>query len=243
MSKIFVVGFGPGGLDHMTHRAYGAIDESDIIVGYTAYVDLLKNIFPGKEYQSTGMTKEIDRCKRALEIALTSKTVSVVSSGDSGIYGMAGIMHQVVEESGADVEIEIVPGVTAASSAASVLGAPLMHDFAVISLSDLMTPLELIKRRVESAASSDFVICIYNPKSRKRSGYIDDAISTVLKYRDKTTPIGVVWNIGREGQKSIVTTLGEIDTADINMFSTVVIGNSQTYIKNGLMITPRGYDI
>ncbi|MGN0582654.1 MAG: precorrin-3B C(17)-methyltransferase, partial [Oscillospiraceae bacterium] len=178
-----------------------------------------------------------------IEKALEGNTVAMVSSGDSGIYGMAGIMLEIADDMQADVEIVTVPGITAASTAASVLGAPLMHDLSLISLSDLMTPLELIFRRVEAAASADFVISLYNPKSRKRVDYLERAADIIMKYRDKGTPVGIVRNAGRPDQKAWLTTLSELKNEPVDMFCVVIIGNSQTYIKNNRMITPRGYKI
>lgn len=166
MAKLYVVGFGPGGYEHMTVRAVDVIKSADIVTGYTTYVNMLKEFFPDKQYLSTPMKKEVDRCRLAVSKAMEGYTVAMVSSGDSGIYGMAGIVLQVAKEMNADIDIEVVPGVTAASAAASVLGAPLMHDTALISLSDLMTPLDLIMKRVDCAGQSDFVICLYNPKSK-----------------------------------------------------------------------------
>ncbi len=167
----------------------------------------------------------------------------MVSSGDSGIYGMAGIIYQVAAEKGAKIEIETVPGVTAASAAASVLGAPLMHDFAVISLSDLMTPLDLIMKRVDCAGQGDLIVCLYNPKSKKRTGYVEQAAGILMRYRSEKTPVGIVRNAGRKGETTCITTLGEIGDAEIDMFSVVIIGNSQTYTRDGKMITPRGYQV
>jgi len=243
VAKIYVIGFGPGGLEHITPKAQRAIEESDIIVGYSVYVEILKTYFTDKNYESTGMMHEVERCRLTLRYALEGKTVSIISSGDSGIYGMAGIMLQIVQELGANVELEVVPGITAASAAASVLGAPIMHDFAVISLSDLLTPIEVILKRVRSASDGDFVICIYNPRSKKRSEYIWKAVDIVLEYRLPNTPVGIVRNAGREGEKAVVTTLSDIRNCEIDMFSVVIIGNSNTYIKHNKIITPRGYKI
>lgn len=240
---IYVVGFGPGDKQFMTMQAVEIIEQSDLIVGYTTYTDILKAQFPDKKYLSTPMRKETDRCRLAVEKALEGNTVAMVSSGDSGIYGMAGIMLEIADEMQADVEIVTVPGITAASTAASVLGAPLMHDLSLISLSDLMTPLELIFRRVESAASADFVISLYNPKSRKRVDYLERAADIIMKYRDKGTPVGIVRNAGRPDQKAWLTTLSELKNEPVDMFCVVIIGNSQTYVKNNRMITPRGYKI
>lgn len=240
---IYVVGFGPGDKQFMTMQAVEIIEQADLIVGYTTYTDILKAQFPDKKYLSTPMRKETDRCRLAVEKALEGNTVAMVSSGDSGIYGMAGIMLEIADDMQADVEIVTVPGITAASTAASVLGAPLMHDLSLISLSDLMTPLELIFRRVEAAASADFVISLYNPKSRKRVDYLEKAADIIMKYRDKGTPVGIVRNAGRPDQKAWLTTLSELKNEPVDMFCVVIVGNSQTYIKNNRMITPRGYKI
>ncbi len=238
---IYIVGFGPGERAYMTQQAISVIEQADLVVGYTTYVKLLKEQFPEKEFYATPMRKEVDRCRAAVEEALQGKTVAMVSSGDSGIYGMAGVMLEVIEEMHADLEVIAVPGVTAASAAAAVLGAPLMHDFAVISLSDCITPLELIYRRVSCAAEADFVICLYNPKSRSRTEYLEQAAQLILKHRAEETPVGIVRNAGRSDQKAWITTLGQLKDEPVDMFCVVLIGNSQTYVKNGKMITPRGY--
>lgn len=243
MGKLYVVGFGPGGKEHMTQKAIDVITQADVVTGYTTYVNILKEYFPDKKYIATPMMQEVKRCEMAVEEAIKDQTVAMVSSGDSGIYGMAGIIYQVADEKQADIEIETVPGVTAASAAASVLGAPLMHDFAVISLSDLMTPLELIMKRVDCAGVGDLIVCLYNPKSKKRTGYVEQAADILMKYRSDKTPVGIVRNAGRSDESSCITTLGELKNAEIDMFSVVIIGNSQTYTKNGRMITPRGYAV
>lgn len=243
MGKLYVVGFGPGGKEHMTLKAVDVIENADIVTGYTTYIDILKEYFPNKNYIATPMMREVERCKIAVEEAMKNKTVAMVSSGDSGIYGMAGIIYQVAEELNAEIEIETVPGVTAASSAASVLGAPLMHDLSIISLSDLMTPLDLIMKRVDCAGISDMIVCLYNPKSKKRTDYLEQAADILMKYRKPETPVGIVRNAGRKDESKLITTLGELKTADVDMFCIVIIGNSQTYTSNGRMITPRGYNI
>ena len=235
MGKLYVVGFGPGGYEHMTEKAIEVIKNADVVTGYTTYVNILKEFFPDKNYLATPMMQEVKRCQMAVEEAMKDQTVAMVSSGDSGIYGMAGIIYQVAEEMNANIEIETVPGVTAASAAASVLGAPLMHDFAVISLSDLMTPFDLIMKRM--------IVCLYNPKSKKRVDYVEKAADILMKYRKPETPVGIVRNAGRKDEASCITTLGELKNADIDMFSVVIVGNSQTYTKNGRMITPRGYQV
>lgn len=243
MAKLYVVGFGPGGYDHMTIKAERVIKEADMITGYTTYVDILKNYFPEKTYLSTPMRREVDRCRLAVEKTMEGNTVAMVSSGDSGIYGMAGIVLQIADEMQADIEVEVVPGVTAASAAASVLGAPLMHDMTFISLSDLMTPIEKIMKRVECAALGDFVICLYNPKSKKRTEYIYQAAEIIMRHQGGQIPVGIVKNAGRDGERVQLTTLEKISGAEIDMLSIVIIGNSQTYIRDGKMITPRGYRI
>ncbi len=241
--RLHVVGFGPGGRGDMTARAAEAIGNADVVTGYTTYVELLRPLFPGKEYKATGMMRDLERCRMAIEDAMTGLDVAMVSSGDSGIYGMAGVVYQLADEMGADIEIDAVPGVTAASAAAAILGAPLMHDTAIISLSDLMTPIDLIMKRVEMAAEGDFVTCIYNPKSKTRTEYLDQARQIFLRKRSPDTPVGIVRDAGREGQWSKVTTLGGLDSADVDMFCIVVVGNSQTYVSDGRMITPRGYRV
>lgn len=241
--RLHVVGFGPGGKDDMTFRAARVIENADVVTGYTAYVNLMRDIFPEKEFKATGMMKEIDRCRMAIQDAMSGKDVAMISSGDSGIYGMAGIIYQLAEEMDADIEIDCVPGITAASSSASILGAPLMHDFAVISLSDLMTPLDLIMKRVDRAAESDMIITLYNPKSKGRTEYLDQAKNIILKYRSSDTPVGVVRNAGRNDETHWITTLGELDDSKVDMFCMVIVGNSKTYVSNGRMITPRGYPV
>lgn len=243
MSKIYVVGIGPGNAEDMTPRAKAAMEASDMIIGYSTYIDLVRGLFPEKQLVSSGMTREVERCQLVLEKALEGNTVALISSGDSGIYGMAGIMLEVAAKSGKEIPVEVIPGITAASAAAAVLGAPVMHDFAVISLSDLMTPLELIYRRVELAADGDFVICLYNPRSKTRSDYIDKAREIILRHRDRSTPVGIVRNAGRENEEYDIATLENMLEYEIDMFTVVIIGNSNTYIENGRIITPRGYKI
>ena len=241
MGKLYVVGFGPGGYEHMTAKCIDVIKNADVVTGYTTYVNILKEYFPDKNYIATPMMQEVKRCEMAVEEAMKDQTVAMVSSGDSGIYGMAGIIYQVAEEKGAQIEIETVPGVTAASAAASVLGAPLMHDFAVISLSDLLTPWEKIEKRLLCASEADFVICLYNPSSKKRHDYLQKACDLMMRSKDPDTVCGTVSNIGREGETFRVMTLKELRDTRVDMFTTVYIGNSQTKMLNGKMVTPRGY--
>ena len=239
--KIYVVGIGPGSLDHMTPYAKAAIEKSDVVVGYTVYVELVKELTRGKEVLSTPMKKEVDRCKIALDAVLENKTVAFVCSGDAGVYGMAGIMIQVAKEH-PEVDIEIVPGITAACSGAALLGAPLIHDFSIISLSDLLTPWDLIMKRVKLAAEADMSIVLYNPKSKKRRDYIDKAVDAILEFRSPDTPSGYVKMIGREGEITKICKLTDLkNNDDIDMFTTVFIGNSTTEIINGKIVTPRGY--
>ena len=241
MKRIDVVGFGPGGYEYMTVQAIAAMKAADVIVGYTTYIDLIKDIFPDKNFLNTPMTREVERCRIALEEAKKGQQVALISSGDSGIYGMAGIMLQVVQASGEDIPVRIIPGVTAASAGASMLGAPLMNDFAIISLSDLMVPLTQIMLRVKCAAEGDFVICLYNPKSRKRKDYLEKAADIIMTYRKPQTPVGIVRRAGRENSSCEVTTLKELKNAEVDMFTIVIIGNSMTYVQDGKIITPRGY--
>ena len=225
----------------LNEEAICAIEKSDVICGYTVYVDLITSMFPEKETFTTPMKKEIDRCKWALETAQSGKTVAMVCSGDSGVYGMAGLLLQLLH-SYKDVEVEVVPGITAAISGAAVLGAPVGHDFCVISLSDLLTPWDLIVKRLELAAEGDFITCLYNPRSKKRIEHLTTACNIMLKHRSEDTVCGWVKNIGREGEEYRICTLKELDNEPIDMFTTVFIGSSQTKLVDGKMVTPRGYE-
>ena len=238
--KLYVVGIGPGSYEDMTIRAVNALKDSEIIVGYTVYVDLLREHFPEKEMLTTPMRQEQERCQMAILKAREGKRVAMVCSGDSGVYGMSGLILQLAEES-PDLEIEVIPGVTAALSGGAVLGAPLGHDFAVISLSDLLTPMELIEDRLKNSASSDMVICLYNPSSKKRADYLKNACEIVLQHQKPETVCGLVRNIGRDGEEMEVLTLSQLKDTNVDMFTTVYIGNSMTREINGRMVTPRGY--
>ena len=240
MKKVTVIGLGPGGGADLTGRARAALEGCDLIVGYTAYIELVRPDFPEKEVLSTGMRREVDRCRAAVEAALTGKDVAVVCSGDSGVYGMAGLIYEVAQEYD-PIEIEVVPGITAACGGAAVLGAPLTHDFAVISLSDLLTPWEKIEKRLSAAAQADFVICLYNPSSRNRPDYLQRACDILLRDKDPNTVCGTVRNIGREGEEGKLLTLAQLRDTQVDMFTTVFIGNSQTKVLGGKMVTPRGY--
>lgn len=238
MGKLYVIGIGPGGLDHMTIMAKKAIEESEVIVGYTKYIDMIKTMIEGKEVFSTGMRGEEERCREALRLS-KEKIVALISTGDSGIYGMAGLILELMD----DEDVEIIPGLTASSAAGSVLGAPLMHDNCNISLSDLMTPYELIKKRVRNAADGDFIISLYNPRSKGRPHYLKECVDIIRDYREKDTPIAVVRHALRDGQDVKLFTLENFDESIVDMFSIVIVGNSQSYIKNDKFITPRGYKI
>jgi len=238
--KLYVVGIGPGSYEDMTIRAVNALKDSEIIVGYTVYVDLLREHFPEKEMLTTPMRQEQERCQMSILKAQEGKRVAMVCSGDSGVYGMSGLILQLAKES-PDLEIEVIPGVTAALSGGAVLGAPLGHDFAVISLSDLLTPMELIEDRLKNSACSDMVICLYNPSSKKRADYLKNACEIVLQYQKPETVCGIVRNIGRDGEEMEVLTLSQLKDTNVDMFTTVYIGNSMTREINGRMVTPRGY--
>jgi precorrin-3B C17-methyltransferase len=244
--KLFVVGFGPGDLKNMTIWAKEAIDESDVVIGYETYIDIIRPFIQGKEIYETGMTEEVDRAKFAVQKALEGKKVAIVSSGDAGVYGMAPLVFEVLLSAGwkpgDNPDVEVIPGVTSALACASLVGSPLSLDFAVISMSDLLVPWEVIEKRVEAAAMGDFVIVIYNPKSKKRTWQLSRARDIILKYRSPDTPVAIVKSAFRLGQKVKITTLKEMsDDSLVGMLTTIIIGNSTTFVKNGIMLTPRGY--
>ncbi|MBU0679868.1 MAG: precorrin-3B C(17)-methyltransferase [Proteobacteria bacterium] len=239
--SVAVVGTGPGSIDHITPQAVNAIAAADIVVGYKTYLDLIPQLLEGKEVLSSQMMQEVDRCRKAVELADTGKKVALICGGDPGIYAMAGLIYEVVMENAPKVKVEIIPGLAALNSCAARLGAPLMHDFAAISLSDLLTPMALIEKRLDAAAMADFVLVIYNPKSKKRTSQLLKAQEIALKYRKADTPVGIVTAATRENETIVLTTLGELDKAEVGMQSTVIIGNSTTFTWQGVMITPRGY--
>ena len=245
IGKISVIGIGPGGLDEMTPKARKAIENSEVVAGYNTYIRLIEKILGGKKIIGRAMMQEIERSHLAIEEALKGHNVAVISSGDAGVYGMAGLVLEMILDLPEEnrPQFEIIAGVSAVNAAAAILGAPLMHDFAIISLSDLMTPWELIKNRVRSAAQSDFVIALYNPKSKRRVNQLVEVQKILLEFREKNTPVGIVTNAGRDGESKIISTLENFIREEINMFSLVIIGNSQTFIKSGFMLTPRGYKI
>ncbi len=243
--KIYLVGFGPGAEEHMSFRAKAAIAEADVVIGYTTYIKLVKDLLDGKEVVKKGMTEEIDRCVDAYNQAKLGKKVALISSGDIGVYGMAGPTYEVLLKAGwtpkSDITVEIVPGSTALSACASLVGAPLTHDFCSISLSDLLTPWPTIARRIHAVGKADFVIALYNPKSGRRTQQIVEAQAILLKYRAPETPVAIVKSAYRRRQAIQLVRLDEMANCDIGMLTTVLIGNSSTYIEQGLMITPRGY--
>jgi len=229
----------------MTPRARESIENADIIVGYNTYLELISELLVGKIIVGTGMMQEVERCQIAVDKALAGKKVAVVSSGDPGIYGMAGLVLELTMRYKETLrpEVQIIPGISAVGASAAILGAPLMHDFAVISLSDLLTPWDVILKRVEMAAMGDFVIAIYNPKSKRRTSQIREVREMVMKHRGAQTPVGIVHHATRDAQDMKISTLREFTLEFIDMFSLVIIGNSQTYVQDGRMITPRGYKL
>lgn len=239
MAKLYVIGIGPGGREHMTLKAVDSIKKSSVIVGYKPYIEYLEELTEGKELFSTGMRGEVERCKKAIDLVKEGKDTAIVSTGDAGLYGMAGPILELSKE----IDVEIVPGVTAGFSAAAELGAPIMHDYASLSLSDLLTPWEVILRRAEKAAEGDFVIQIYNPRSKGRKDHLEKVVEIISKHRKKETPVGIVKNSGRGGNEITITTLDSIDYEKIDMLTVILIGNSNTYIENDKIITPRGYKI
>ena len=247
LGKLFIVGVGPGHHDHMTFRAKKAIEESDTIVGYETYVNLVQDLIAGKDVYRYAMTQEVERAHQCIDLAKQGKTVSLVSSGDPGIYGMAGLIYETLAEQGwepkSGLQVEVIPGVSALNSCASIIGSPLMTDFAVLSMSDLLVPWEIIVKRVEAAAQGDFVIVIYNPSSKKRIHQLQDTRKILLKYRKSTTPVAIIKGAYRETQSVVLTDLENMENyADkLGMISTVIVGNSSTYNYKDLMINPRGY--
>ncbi len=237
--KLYVIGIGPGGEEQMTLRAVRALEKCDCIAGYRLYLELIADLIAGKEQIQTGMMREVDRCAAARDAALTGKTVAVVSSGDAGVYGMAGLMFELCESK--EIDIEVIPGITAACSGAAVLGSPLTCDFAAISLSDLLTPWEVIEKRVLHAAQGDFAMALYNPASKKRTDHLRRVCDIILTVQPPETICGLVSNIGREGESYQLLTLGKLRDTPADMLTTVFIGNSRTRVISGRMVTPRGY--
>jgi precorrin-3B C17-methyltransferase len=248
--KLYVVGVGPGSHDHMTYRAKQVIEESDVIIGYDTYVSLVEDLITGKEVYRYAMTQEVDRANQAIDFAEKGKIVSVVSSGDPGIYGMVGLIYEILakkgwsrENKGNNIYVECVPGVSSLNSCAALVGSPLMTDFAVVSMSDLLVPWDIIAKRVEAAAMGDYVTVIYNPASKKRVHQLRDTREIFLKYRKPDTPVAIVKGAYRDSQELVVTTLGKmLEHQDmLGMITTVIVGNSSTFNYEGMMINPRGY--
>lgn len=240
--SIQVVGIGPGDLAHLTPAARHTLEDVDVIVGYITYLRLIADIAPDTPRESGGMRQEVKRVKQAVELAQNGQRVAVISSGDAGVYGMAGLVYEVLKEQAInDIEVTVVPGITALSSAAALLGAPLMTDFAVISLSDQLTPRQDVLRRVELATAADLVLCLYNPKGKQRTEPFTLSCEIIAQHRAPSTPVGIVRAASRNGQQVSLTTLAELPDADIDMLTILIVGNSHTLVHNDTMITPRGY--
>lgn len=239
--NINIIGLGPGDTQHLTPAGRSAIEKADVIVGYTTYIKLIADLAPGIPRQASGMRKEVERAREAVSLAAQGKSVAVISSGDPGIYGMAGLLFEMQEKIETDIEIQIYPGISALNAAASLLGAPLMTDFAVISLSDQLVPLEAIHKRLEAAAQSDFILCLYNPKSRQRIEPFELACETLLQHRSADTLVGIVRKAYRQGQEVEIISLQDLPTSEINMLTVIIVGNHLTEMINGKMVTRRGY--
>lgn len=240
---IYVIGIGPGSKELMTLEAINAIEDSEVIVGYKTYINLITEFINNKEVVQNGMRQEIDRCKQAVEIAKTGKKVAVISSGDAGIYGMAGLILELTTKEEQEIPVKVVPGVTASIGAAAILGAPIMHDFCHISLSDLLTPWDVIEKRLKLAAEADFVVCLYNPRSKGRSNHLSRAFEIMGEFKSGSTPVGIVKDVGREKEEKFVCTFDTMDFERVDMTTMVIIGNKSTFIHEDKMITPRGYTV
>ncbi len=243
--KLFIIGIGPGNIENMTIRAYNTIKSCHVLAGYTVYVEQIKDLSEGKEIITKGMGQEIERCKLAIKACTEGKQVGLVCSGDSGLYGMAGLALEIMNKMSLEErpEVEIIPGVTAALSSSSLLGAPIVEDFCTISLSDYMTPLSKIMNRIEKASEADFTIALYNPRSSVRQDYLKEALAIISKYRSLETPVGIVRNAYRADEKVQITTLEKLDADLVDMFCTLIIGNSKTSVIGDFMVTSRGYRI
>lgn len=240
---LYLVGLGPGDEGSMTQDAVAAIKDSDVIVGYKTYTNLIKPLIEGKELIRTGMCKELERCEAAIEAAKTGKNVALVSSGDTGVYGMAGPIFELIAKNDLDIDVQVIPGVTSSVACASILGCPLMHDFCHISLSDLLTPWDLIEKRVRMAAEADFVICFYNPRSKGRPDHLQKSFELMAPFKGPDTPVGIVKAAGRSKEDLWLTTFKDIDYSVVGMTSMVIVGNKSTYRYKDYMITPRGYTV
>nr|WP_314277708.1 precorrin-3B C(17)-methyltransferase [uncultured Peptostreptococcus sp.] len=240
---IYVVGIGPGNKEYMTLEALETIKKCDIIIGYKTYINLIKDLVSGKYILENGMRQEVDRCTRALDLSSKGHKVALISGGDSGVYAMAGLVYELNSKLDKREDIRVVQGVTSSISAAASLGAPLMHDFCQISLSDLMTDWSLIEKRIELASRADFVICIYNPKSKGRPDHLETAFNIIREYKPATTPVGIVKNAGRSNEEKYIMTLASMDFEICDMSTMIIVGNKETFIDGDIMITPRGYSI
>lgn len=242
--NLYIIGIGPGNLSDISRRAYQVLKEVDVIVGYKKYIECIKKLISEEQQiYISGMRKEKERVQKAIDYAKQGKRCALISSGDPGVYGMAGLALELIEDQKINIKTEIVPGITAANAAAAVLGAPLMHDYTVISLSDILTPWNLIKKRLEAAAEADFIITLYNPRSSRRKKQLKKAREIFLKYRNPETPVGIVRSVGRDEEEIMISTLKKMPLEKVDMLTTVIIGNSQSYIANKQIITPRGYNI
>jgi len=239
--KILVIGTGPGATEFLTGASKNAISKSDVVIGYKTYLELIPKLLIDKEVVSSSMMQEVDRCRKAFELAESGQRVALISGGDPGIYAMAGLIYEIAVDKNSDIEIEVIPGIAAINGCASRLGAPLMHDFAAVSLSDLLTPWEVIEKRLHGVASTDFVTALYNPKSKRRLKHIVLARDIFLQYRSPATIVGIVSAATRENERIVVTDLEHMLSEEIGMQSTVIIGNKTTFAWKGKMITPRGY--
>lgn len=240
---LYVVGLGPGGQQQMTFEVIDVLKSCDVIVGYTTYIRLIKELIGEKEVVATGMKQEVERCQTAISLAKQGKDVAVVSSGDAGVYGMAGLILELLAKEAATIPVKIIPGITASIGGAALLGAPLMNDFCHISLSDLMTPWEMIEKRLHAAAAADFVICLYNPRSKGRPDHLKRALTIISDYKEQDTVVGIAKDVGRKKEQAIITTLATLDETLVDMTTVVIIGNKETYTADQRMITPRGYHV
>lgn len=238
---IYVIGIGPGSTDYLSVKALNLIKKCEVVVGYKTYVNLIKQLLTNQQVFTTGMRGEVERCHKALQLASLGKTVALVSGGDAGVYGMAGLMNEIVIKQGSDIKVEVIPGITSANAAAASLGAALMHDYVTISLSDLLTDWDVISKRLHCAGEGDFVVAIYNPKSKGRATHINKAQQILLQYKSPNTPVGIVRNAKRDQQEIEITDLANMCECEINMSTMVIVGNSKSYIHGNKLITPRGY--
>lgn len=240
---LYVVGLGPGGSEQLSFEAKEAILKSDVIVGYVTYMKLVKELVKGKELVHNGMRQEVERCQKAIDIASEGKNVAVISSGDAGVYGMAGLILELMDKQDVTINVKVIPGITASIGGAALLGAPLMNDFCHISLSDLMTPWEMIEKRLHAASDADFVICLYNPRSKGRPHHLRRALDIMKQYKSEDTIVGIAKDVGRPKEAIHVTTIKDLDEELVDMTTIVLVGNKETYVSQGRMVTPRGYHL